>query len=168
MGWVKAVPSVTVPPGWGGEDELTGRAGDDGDVCPRDDRQSAAGGLERVGPRRRRSGDVTACERSDPVGACERVGAAADGAATRASASDDIRLTPKVIPLVELVTVFPLASSTVTTGWVVNGVPSVTDPAGDVVKTSWVAVPAVIVNAELVAPVRPVVAAVGCNSLPCQ
>ena len=45
------------------------------------------------------------------------------------------------------VTVFPLASSAVTTGWVLNAVPSPTLPAGEVVKTSWVAVaPAVIVT----------------------
>ena len=50
-------------------------------------------------------------------------------------------------------------SSTLTAGWVVQVAP-LAPPPGWVVKTSWVAVPAVMVNAVLVAPVSPVAAAV--------
>jgi hypothetical protein len=42
---------------------------------------------------------------------------------------------------VELVTVFPSASSTFTTGWIVSGVPEVVVPVGSVVNESVVAVP---------------------------
>ena len=44
----------------------------------------------------------------------------------------------RVIDAAELVTVLPEASSTVTTGWVVQAAP-LAPPPGWVVKTSWVA-----------------------------
>ena len=46
----------------------------------------------------------------------------------------------KVGTVASSVTVFPPASSTVTTGWVVKAVPPVA-PAGGVVNTSWLGVP---------------------------
>jgi len=57
------------------------------------------------------------------------------------------------------VTVLPFASSTVTIGCVVQAVPPV-PPPGCVVKTTFVAVPAVILNALLVAEVSPLLVAV--------
>src|SRR5271170_2957181 len=48
------------------------------------------------------------------------------------------------------VTVLPPASSTVTSGWAVNGVPPVAAGEGSVVNTSWAGVPTVTLNAELV------------------
>ena len=43
-------------------------------------------------------------------------------------------------------TTLPPASSIVTTGWVVSGVPSRTEPAGSWVKTSWAAGPTATVS----------------------
>jgi hypothetical protein len=63
----------------------------------------------------------------------------------------------KVVREAKVVTVLPLASSAVTTGWV-NAVPSVTEPPGCVVKTSWLAVPATIVMFVDVAEKDPLVA----------
>ena len=58
-----------------------------------------------------------------------------------------------------VVTTLPDWSSTLTAGWVVQVAP-LAPPPGWVVKTSWVAVPTVMVNALLVAPVSPVAVAV--------
>ena len=67
--------------------------------------------------------------------------------------------TARVIELAELVTVLPDWSSTVTAGWLVQVAP-LAPPPGWAVKTSWVAVPKVMVKALLVAAVSPVAAAV--------
>ena len=60
----------------------------------------------------------------------------------------------KVTEAPELVTVLPLASSTVTTGWVVQAAP-LAPPPGEVVKTSLVAVPAEITTLFEVAVASP-------------
>src|SRR3974390_194912 len=65
----------------------------------------------------------------------------------------------KVIEALELVTVLPDWSWTVTTGWVPSAAPSTPVP-GWVVKASLVAVPGVTEKLELVVPVRPGAAAV--------
>jgi hypothetical protein len=59
----------------------------------------------------------------------------------------------------EPVTTLPLASSTLTTGWALKARPLVELP-GDVVNTSWVAVPGLMVKFPEVPEVRPVLAAV--------
>ena len=61
------------------------------------------------------------------------------------------------MPVPYVVTVLPLASSAVTVGWV-NAAPSVTEPPGCVVKTSWLAVPATMVMLDDVAEKEPLVA----------
>ena len=58
----------------------------------------------------------------------------------------------------EPVTTLPLASSTLTTGWALKATPLVELP-GDVVNTSWVAVPGLMVKLPEVPAVRPVLAA---------
>ena len=58
-----------------------------------------------------------------------------------------------------VVTVFPPASWTVTLGWVENALPPVA-PEGGCEKASWAAAPTVMLKVPLVAPVRPLVAAV--------
>ena len=58
----------------------------------------------------------------------------------------------------EEVTTLPLASSTLTTGWALKATPLVELP-GDVVNTSWVAVPALMVKLRDVPEVRPVLLA---------
>ena len=62
------------------------------------------------------------------------------------------------IDALEPVTTLPLASSTLTTGWALKATPLVESP-GDVVNTSWVAVPALMVKLVEVPEVRPVLAA---------
>ena len=58
----------------------------------------------------------------------------------------------------EEVTTLPLESSTLTTGWALNATPLVELP-GDVVKTSWVADPGLMVMFPEVPEVRPALAA---------
>src|SRR5450755_2160263 len=60
----------------------------------------------------------------------------------------------RVIGALELVTVLPPLSSTVTTGWVVQATP-LAPPLGWVVTASWVAAPTVMVKALVVALVSP-------------
>ena len=67
--------------------------------------------------------------------------------------------TARVTGALEPVTVLPLASWTVTTGWVVKAVP-LTAPAGWVVTANWDAAPAVSEKLGVVALVRPVLVAV--------
>ena len=62
------------------------------------------------------------------------------------------------IEALEEVTTLPLASSTLTTGWAVKATPLVELP-GDVVNTSWVAVPGLMVKLVEAPVVRPVLAA---------
>ena len=52
-----------------------------------------------------------------------------------------------------VVTTLPTASSTLTAGWVVKFVPSVTPPTGWVVNASLLAVPGVMLKAALTAEV---------------
>ena len=62
------------------------------------------------------------------------------------------------IEALEEVTTLPLASSTLTTGWAVKATPLVELP-GEVVNTSWVAVPGLMVKLVEAPVVRPVLAA---------
>ena len=64
-----------------------------------------------------------------------------------------------VMLAVDPVTVFPFASCTVTTGCVAQLTPDA-PPPGCVVNTTFVALPALMLNALLVAPVSPLLAAV--------
>ena len=64
----------------------------------------------------------------------------------------------RIIEADEEVTTLPLASSTLTTGWAVKATPLVELP-GDVVNTSWVAEPALMVKLVEVPEVRPVLVA---------
>jgi hypothetical protein len=61
----------------------------------------------------------------------------------------------RLTALASLVTVLPNASWTVTAGWVPNAVPAVFGVLGCVVKASFDAAAAVMLNVLLVAPVRP-------------
>ena len=61
--------------------------------------------------------------------------------------------TVKVTEVLELVTVLPLASRTVTTGWVVKAAP-LTAPAGWVVTASLAAAPGAKLNVSVVVLVR--------------
>ena len=67
--------------------------------------------------------------------------------------------TARVTGSFESVTVLPLASSMVTTGWVVKAVP-LTAPAGWVVTDRWVAAPGAKVSVSVVVLVRSVADAV--------
>ena len=62
------------------------------------------------------------------------------------------------INAVEPVTTLPLASSTLTTGWVLKATPLVELP-GDVANTSWVAEPGLMAKFPEVPAVSPVLAA---------
>ena len=84
---------------------------------------------------------------------------ALSGLVVQASVPPGLVPMARVIELVAVVTTLPDWSSTLTAGWVVQVAPSA-PPPGWVVKTSWVAGPEVMVNAELVVPVSPVAAAV--------
>ena len=84
---------------------------------------------------------------------------AALGLAVQANVPPGLVPMARVIELVAVVTTLPEASSTATVGWAPQAVPSA-PPPGWVVKTSLVAVPAVMLKAELVAVVRPVADAV--------
>ncbi len=61
----------------------------------------------------------------------------------------------RVMEAVEDVTVFPWASCTVTTGWVLNAVPEFVELEGCVVKARADAAPGSIVKEELIAVARP-------------
>jgi len=82
------------------------------------------------------------------------------GFAVQVSVAPPATVKLRVIEAVLVVTVLPLASSTVTVGWVAKAVPALAEPLGSVVKISWVAVLAVILNALLVAAVIAVVLSV--------
>src|SRR5580704_8725893 len=65
----------------------------------------------------------------------------------------------RLIDAFELVTTLPKASSTLTDGWLVQTAPSAPPPGG-LLKTSFVAVPKVMLKFELVAEVSPAALAV--------
>ena len=104
--------------------------------------------LEGVGPGR--TGDLASGECGHAARGCLEV------APVQASVAPvpGWVLMERVTDAVEVVTVLPPLSSTVTTGWVVQATPLL-PPPGWVVKTSWVAGPTVMVRLFEVALVRP-------------
>ena len=91
----------------------------------------------------RPQGDLAACECGDPRATAATVLVAE----ARVPAPG---LTARVIEAGIVVTVFPPASSTATSGWVANAVPPV-EADGGWVKASWAAAPVVTLKAVLVA-----------------
>ena len=107
--------------------------------------QSAPGGLERVGPRRRRAADLA-------IGEGRHAGHRRDGGEawrsnTTVTPHPAPRRSPRSRSPCQRSRRCPLASSTETTGEVVKSVASPTLPTGWVVKASWLAEPAVMVKA---------------------
>ena len=79
---------------------------------------------------------------------------AALGLAVQANVPPGLVPMARVIELVAVVTTLPPTSSTATVGWVAHAA-VLAPPPGWVVKTSLVAVPAVMLNGVLVAVVEP-------------
>ena len=84
---------------------------------------------------------------------------AASGLVVQASVPPGLVPRARVMELVAVGTMLPPASSTLTAGWVPQAAP-LAPPPGWALKTSWVAVPMVMVKVLLVTVVKPVAAAV--------